>query len=180
MSVAKKHPHRKVVAIAQFELGVSERKARAVVRRHRGRVIERLPAINGFAVKLPARRARALLRNKRVLNATLNARVRLTGVDGGSLATNYPKTIGADKLWAAGITGKGVGVAVIDSGISGDMPDFENAQGNSRITANVIASPDATRPGDDVGHGAHVGKLCTGRCPCRERPSPATRCSRWR
>ena len=136
-------------------------------------MIERLPAINGFAVKLPARRARALLRNKRVLNATLNARVRLTGVDGGSLATNYPKTIGADKLWAAGITGKGVGVAVIDSGISGDVPDFENAQGNSRITANVIASPDATRPGDDVGHGTHVAGIIAGNSFNRPAGDPA-------
>jgi len=162
VSVAKKHPHRKVVAIAQFELGVSERKARAVVRFHHGRVIERLPAINGFAVKLPARQALALLRSKRVLNATLNTRVHSTGVDGGSLATNYPKTIGADKLWAAGITGKGVGVAVIDSGISGGMPDFENADGGSRIVANVIASPGATRPGDEVGHGTHVAGIIAG------------------
>jgi serine protease AprX len=172
-SVAKKHPHRKVVAIAQFEFGVSERKARAVVRFHRGRVIERLPAINGFAIKLPARRARALLRSKRVLNATLNTRVHSTGVDAGSLATNYPKTIGADKLWAAGITGKDVGVAVIDSGIGGDMPDFENADGSSRITANVIASPGATRPGDEVGHGTHVAGIIAGNSFNRDAGDPA-------
>ena len=60
VSVAKKHPRRKVVAIAQFDAGVSERKARALVRSHGGRVTHRLPAINGFAIRLPARRARAL------------------------------------------------------------------------------------------------------------------------
>ena len=83
---------------------------------------DRLPAINGLAIRLPARQARALRRSKQVLNVTLNTRVRSTGVDGGSLATTYPQTVGADKLWAAGITGKGVGVAVIDSGISGACP----------------------------------------------------------
>ena len=171
--MAKQSPNRKVVAIAQFKAGVSERKARALVRSHHGRVTDRLPAINGFAIKLPAREARALRRSKQVLNVTLNTRVRNTGVDGGSLATNYPKTVGADKLWAAGITGKGVGVAVIDSGISGDMPDFKNADGSSRITANVIANPGATRPGDDVGHGTHVAGIIAGNSFNRDAGDPA-------
>ena len=143
------------------------------MRRHRGRVTDRLPAINGLAVKLPARQARKLRRSKRVVNVTLNTRVRITGVGGGSLATNYPKTVGADKLWAAGITGKGVGVAVIDSGINGDMPDFENADGSSRVTANVISAPGATRPGDEVGHGTHVAGIIAGNSFHRNAGDPA-------
>jgi serine protease AprX len=172
-SVARKAPNRTVVAIVQFKRGVSERTARALVRSHHGRVTDRLPSINGFAIKLPAREARALRRNKHVLNLTLNTRVHGTGVDAGSLATTYPKTIGADKLWAAGITGKGVGVAVVDSGINGDMPDFRNADGSSRITANVIANPDATRPGDDVGHGTHVAGIIAGNSFNRDVGDPA-------
>jgi serine protease AprX len=172
-SVAKKHPRRNVVAIAQFEPGVSERKARALVRFHHGRVTDRLPAINGFAIKLPARQARALGRSTRVLNVTLNTPVHSTGVDSGSLATNYPKTVGADKLWATGITGKGVGVAVIDSGINGDMPDFKNADGSSRIAANVIASPGATHPADEVGHGTHVAGIIGGNSFNRDVADPA-------
>ena len=172
-SVARKTPNRKVTAIVQFKRGVSERKARALVRSHHGRVTDRLPSINGFAIRLPARDARALRRSRQVLNLTLNTRVRSTGVDAGSLATNYPKTIGADKLWAAGITGKGVGVAVIDSGISGDMPDFKNADGSSRITANVIANPGATRPGDDIGHGTHVAGIIAGNSFNRDAGDPA-------
>jgi serine protease AprX len=172
-SVARKAPNRTVVAIVQFKRGVSERRARVLVRSHHGRVTDRLPSINGFAIKLPARDARALRRSKLVLNLTLNTRVRSTGVDGGSLATTYPKTVGADKLWAAGITGKGVGVAVVDSGINGDMPDFRNADGSSRITANVIANPDATRPGDDVGHGTHVAGIIAGNSFNRSAGDPA-------
>ena len=134
---------------------------------------DRLPAINGLAIRLPARQARALRRSKQVLNVTLNTRVHSTGVDGGSLATTYPRTVGADKLWAAGITGKGVGVAVIDSGISGDLPDFKNADGSSRITANVIVNPGATRPGDDVGHGTHVAGIIAGNSFNRDLGDPA-------
>jgi serine protease AprX len=161
-ALAKAHPQRKVVAIVQFKPGVSERKARALVRSHHGRVTDRLPAINGFAIKVPARQARALRRGKRIAGVTLNTRVHTTGVDGGSLATDYPKSVGADKLWASGITGKGVGVAVIDSGISGDLPDFKNADGSSRVAANVMVNPGASRPGDDVGHGTHVAGIIAG------------------
>jgi serine protease AprX len=173
VSVAKKHPKRKVVAIAQFKPGTSERRARALVRSHHGRVTDRLPAINGLAIKLPARQARALRASKRVLNVTLDTRVRSTAVGAGSLGTNYPKTVGADKLWAAGITGKGVGVAVIDSGISGDMADFKSADGSSRIRANVIASSGTTRPGDDVGHGTHVAGIIAGNSFNRAATDPA-------
>jgi serine protease AprX len=173
VKLAKKHPTRKVVAIAQFKPGLSERKARALVRRHHGRVTDRLPAINGLAIRVPARQARVLRRSKHVLNVTLNTRVRSTGVDGGSLATTYPQTVGADKLWAAGFTGKGVGVAVIDSGISGSLPDFKNADGSSRITANVIASVGTTRPGDDVGHGTHVAGIIAGNSFNRAAGDPA-------
>ena len=172
-SVAKHFPNRQVVAIAQFKASVSERKARALVRSHHGRVTDRLPSINGFALKLPARQARALRRNRNVLNVTLNTRVRATAIDAGALATNYPKSVGADKAWAAGITGKGIGVAVIDSGINGDMPDFKNADGSSRITANVIASPGATRPGDEVGHGTHVAGIIAGNSFHRDVTDPA-------
>ena len=172
-SVAKRTPNRTVTAIVQFKRGVSERRARTLVRSHRGRVTDRLPSINGFAIRLPAHEARALRRNRQVLNLTLNTHVHGTGVDAGSLATTYPKTIGADKLWAAGITGKGVGVAVVDSGINGDMPDFKNADGSSRVTANVIANPDTTRPGDDVGHGTHVAGIIAGNSFNRDAGDPA-------
>ncbi len=83
-AAAQQTPHRQVVAIAQFKPGVSERAARALVRAHHGRVTDRLPAVNGFAVKLSARDARALRRDRRVLNLTLNTRVRSTESGSGS------------------------------------------------------------------------------------------------
>jgi serine protease AprX len=170
-ATAKKAPNRKVTAIVQFKAKVSARKARAIVRAHHGRVTDRLPAIGGLAVKLSAREARALRGVKQVANVTLNARVHTTAVDAGALGTNFPKTIGADKAWAAGITGKGIGVAVIDSGINGDHPDFKNADGSSRVV-NVIANPGATRPGDEVGHGTHVAGIVAGNSLNREAGDP--------
>jgi serine protease AprX len=165
--LAKKHPNRKVEVIVQFKPGTAPRTKRSIVRARHGRVTSRLPAISGLAVKLKARDAVALRRHKRVRNVTLNTLMRSTaGFDGGKLATTYPKTVGADKLWAAGITGKGVGVAVIDSGISASKPDFKG-----RITANEIVS--ATRSGDDVGHGTHVAGILAGNSFSRSTADPS-------
>lgn len=160
-AAAKRSPNKPVTAIVQFKASVSERAARMAVRAHKGKVTDRLPSVQGFAVRLPATQAKALRAHKRVTNVTLNRRVKTTAFDPALLATNFPKTVGADKAWAAGYTGKGVGVAVIDSGINGDHPDFKAADGSSRVT-NVLANPAATRAGDDVGHGTHVAGIVAG------------------
>ena len=52
-----------------------------------------------------------------------------------------------------GVTGRGVGVAVIDTGVAGQMADFRDANGQTRIVANVVTSPGATTAGDGFGHG---------------------------
>ncbi|HET6550699.1 MAG TPA: S8 family peptidase [Solirubrobacter sp.] len=160
--VAKKAPARKVTAIVQFKPTFKERKAKAIVRRHRGKVTSRVPFIHGLAVKLPAKQARKLARNRHVAGLTLNSRVHSTGLTADQLATSYPKTTRADKLWQRGITGRGVGVAVLDTGIAGDMPDFKDAAGESRIVANVVTAPGAATAGDGFGHGTHVAGIIAG------------------
>jgi serine protease AprX len=160
-SAAKKSPNKSVTAIVQFKSSVSEAKAKKIVKAHKGKITDRLPAVQGFAVKLPAKQARALKKTKGVFNVTLNTKVKSTGVDGKFLATDYPHTTGAVQAWTRGVTGKGVGVAVIDSGISGDIADFKAKDGSSRVT-NVIASPGATTAGDPVGHGTHVAGIIAG------------------
>jgi serine protease AprX len=58
-------------------------------------------------------------------------------------------------------TGNGVGVAVIDTGISGDLPDFV-AGGRSRVIASAVTNPCATTANDEFGHGTHVAGLIAG------------------
>jgi serine protease AprX len=59
-AAAKHSPNRTVVALAQFEPGVSRKQARTIVRAHHGKITNDLAAIHGYAVKLPAKQARAL------------------------------------------------------------------------------------------------------------------------
>ena len=171
-TVARKAPSRKVEAIAQFKPGFAEKKARALVRSHHGRVTGRLPLIHGLAIKLSAKEAAALGRERGVIAVTLNAKVKGQGVNSGKLNTNYPKTIGADKLWQRGITGTGIGVAVIDSGIAGDLVDFKGSDGRSRVVANVVTAPGAQKAGDGLGHGTHVAGIIAGNSFNRDPRDP--------
>jgi subtilisin family serine protease len=72
-----------------------------------------------------------------------------------SLDRSVPQ-IGAPAAWAAGYTGRGVTVAVLDTGIDASHPDFA---GRLAGTMNFTDEPEA---GDIVGHGTHVASILAG------------------
>ena len=86
-----------------------------------------------------------------VREVTGNAAVEPQGVDASKLKTAFPASVNAPQAWnTSGIesTGRGVGVAVIDTGIDSDLADFRDADGSSRVVASAVVNPDATdRPG---------------------------------
>ena len=61
-------------------------------------------------------------------------------------------------------TGTGVGVAVIDTGIAGDLPDFRDSDNpeRSRVVASAVTNPCAHDASDHFGHGTHVAGLIAG------------------
>ncbi len=65
--------------------------------------------------------------------------------------------IGAPAAWEAGYTGKGVKIAVLDSGIDANHPDFAKKILDSRDFSD---SPDGVE--DTVGHGTHVASIAAG------------------
>lgn len=82
-----------------------------------------------------------------------------------------PESIGAYAAYAAGETGNGVGVAVIDSGITYTNCDYVSPQctGNSRLPAqmsfvsNLSGTWIAPNDGEDYfGHGSHVASIIAG------------------
>ena len=78
------------------------------------------------------------------------------------LAQPMIHAIRADRAWYR-TTGRGVGVAVIDTGIAGDIPDFQTPGWNgSRVIASAVTNPCATDATDDYGHGTHVAGLIAG------------------
>ena len=91
------------------------------------------------------------------------------------------QSIRADQVWAGGITGKGVGVAILDSGINGLNPDVAygtKTVANVKFTLQFQYLTDDTtslpRPGGELyvenltntdntgGHGTHVAGIAAG------------------
>jgi serine protease AprX len=78
------------------------------------------------------------------------------------LAQPMISSVRANKAWYR-TTGRGVGVAVIDTGIAGDLVDFQTPgwQG-SRVIASAVTNPCARDANDHYGHGTHVAGLIAG------------------
>lgn len=149
--------------IVQLRAGVSAAAGRSAVRTAHGSVTGSLPIIRGLAVRLPVGGPAALRRDPRIAAVSLNARVRAqrSGVSAARLATAYPYSAGAAPAWPLA-TGRGVGVAVIDTGIDGTRRDFADATGASRVVASVVTNPDAKTAADTYGHGTHVAGIIAG------------------
>lgn len=162
-------------AIVQLRPGAGDVVLRAVT------VKQRLPLIRGAVVRAPRAVLRALARDPRVKAVSPNARVRSVGrpvrvgpptwSSGASdrglhrgrpedLATSFNQSIRADQAWQQGATGAGAAVAVLDTGIAGDLPDF-----GGRVVASAVVNADATTAGDGYGHGTHVAGLVAGDAP---------------
>ncbi|MFD4509942.1 S8 family serine peptidase [Streptomyces sp. NPDC058457] len=83
------------------------------------------------------------------------AHVWLDGVRKASLDKSVPQ-IGAPTAWKAGYTGKGVKIAVLDTGVDTTHPDLKDQVIESK---NFSAAADAT---DHFGHGTHVASIAAG------------------
>ncbi|CAM5418917.1 Peptidase S8 OS=Streptomyces alboniger OX=132473 GN=CP975_22155 PE=3 SV=1 [Streptomyces alboniger] len=79
----------------------------------------------------------------------------LDGVREASLDKSV-KQIGADKAWAAGYDGKGVKIAVLDTGVDATHPDLKDQVVAAK---NFSTSADAE---DRYGHGTHVASTAAG------------------
>ncbi|MGZ4196396.1 MAG: S8 family peptidase [Solirubrobacteraceae bacterium] len=177
-TLAARHPNRVVEAIVQFKAGVTAAAQRADVARVSGRVTGTLHIINGVAAKLTASAAGKLAASGDVHAVSMNSAIAPQDTpDGSDLDTTFNQTLGAPALWhfGAGLTGRGVGVAVIDTGIDGNLPDFRGASGNSRVIATAVTNPDANTVMDTYGHGTHVGGLIAGNSQYRNFTDPRRR-----
>jgi serine protease AprX len=159
--------------IVQFQAGVPATQQRALVRAAGGAVTRDLHLIRALGVRLPAGAQARLAHASGVDAVTPNAAAsvdhggRWEEFAPGELATTFVQSTRADKAWTqptSPATGAGVAVAVVDTGIAGDLPDFQvsSSDPTSRVIASVVTHPDATTATDRYGHGTHVAGLVAG------------------
>ncbi|MFE2511510.1 S8 family peptidase [Streptomyces naganishii] len=130
--------------------------ARAGVRSS-GTLRRTLTALNADAVQTPDTDTHALWKavTDGQKTAAGIAHIWLDGVRKASLDKSVPQ-IGAPAAWKAGYTGKGVKIAVLDTGVDATHPDLKTQVIAAR---NFSAATDAK---DHYGHGTHVASIAAG------------------
>ncbi|MEU9407497.1 S8 family serine peptidase [Streptomyces sp. NPDC048281] len=116
-----------------------------------------LTSLDADAVQTPARQAaglwQAVTDGDRAASGV--AHVWLDAVRVAAADPNVTQ-IGAPTAWKAGYTGKGVKIAVLDTGIDTQHPDLK---GQVVASKNFSTSPDLK---DRIGHGTHVASIAAG------------------
>jgi subtilisin family serine protease len=148
---------------------------RAAVRAHQQRALDALPAasfalgrryesVNGFSGRAQRAAIEALLRHDGTAFVYLDGRVRATLQQGAGL-------VGASAAHAGGVTGSGVRVAVLDSGIDTDHPHLADDLVAQQCFCDNHPSPNRgccpnrkttqANAEDDEGHGTQVSGVIT-------------------
>lgn len=166
-SAARHDPQVSVIVREDARAGAEPER---LVRRLDGRVGRQIGIINGFAATVPSSRLAALRAGRGVHSVTLNRRVRLAGEingwdqshdDGSIWAAN--ESTGLHEMWAKGYTGKGVDVALIDSGV---VP-VNGLRTSGKIVYGADLSFESQAPHlrhlDTFGHGTHLAGIIAGR-----------------
>ncbi len=158
--------------------GESLETVRAAVLGSGGEITHELGVISGVAATLTAGQLADLRESGLALrfyeNGTVETAAKGGGGKGGgstngggnytAINTHYAQLVNADDLHSMGITGAGIGIAVLDTGLwKHDGIRYDTA-GNTRLKAlyNAITDSESSSPlsGDDpAGHGSHVASI---------------------
>jgi serine protease AprX len=121
-----------------------------------GRTLRRLPIIDGLVLEIPNQAIAALASNPRVERVSLDRSV-------GATMEITSGTVGAtDVRQQLGYDGRGVNVAVIDSGAWSGHDDLTDDAGSSRVDGFVDFVNGGAAAYDDYGHGTHVAGIVAG------------------
>jgi serine protease AprX len=131
-------------------MGVLDDQVTAFAADNNAQVLEKYDSINGVALKLPGGNSDRLkeLKNVKYVEKDITFKAYLDDATG---------IMGIPQVWDMGYTGKGVKVAVIDTGIDATHPDLKGKVVEWKDLINGKAAPY-----DDYGHGTHCAGIIGG------------------
>ena len=147
------------VSVIVQSVGGSDQ-ARDAVESVGGRVTRDLDIVGGVSAELPQRSLPALRADQRVWNVTPNDKVGFHGGADTEVTHRIQKVVGSNKLWASGITGRGVTVGLLDTGVYAAHPDLAGRViCGADLTAEAGTAADCQ---DTFGHGTFMAGLIAG------------------
>jgi serine protease AprX len=146
-----------VNVIVQYRVPPSQKNFAKVAAKG-GMLQQNLPFIKGAAFTVKGSTVAALAKDSNVAYISLDRTVWATA----TVTDLYDQAVLAPYAWSKNFTGSGIGVAVIDSGITAGR-DFTLANGaGSRIVYNQNFASGPNTAGDLYGHGTHVAGILAG------------------
>lgn len=134
-----------------------------------GSVKEELDLINGFSADVDPAKLQDIFKNvPEEVNITLDSKMKIptpilptdpqdeANLSFDILLNKTTKLLNVDKLWEKGLTGYGIGIAIVDTGV------YPHKDLNGRILAMNDQIGNKTKPYDDHGHGTHVAGIAAG------------------
>ncbi|HWC13547.1 MAG TPA: S8 family peptidase [Actinomycetota bacterium] len=128
-----------------------------------GEVTTPLPIVDGVSARVPTASLSELRARPGVVQVTRNRKVSFEAKSGGTVNKNAwvspPKVLRSDSLWKSKITGKGISVALIDTGV------YAHADLSGRVVCGADLSHEsgtAANCADTFGHGTFMAGLIAG------------------
>lgn len=149
----------KIVSVIVQGFNNSSEAAQAV-RAVGGKVTRDLPIVKGVSADVPVDALSLLEANSSIFQVTPNEKVGFQGTaDGTEITHRIQKVVRANKGWAEGITGRGVTVGLLDTGVY-NHPDLAG-----RVICGADLTAEAGTPAecqDTFGHGTFMAGLIAG------------------
>lgn len=133
------------------------------VRRHFGRALGIYDNVDMLTVELPANQVETLVKDDRIRSVSPDRGVSASATYDSHVRRASGVAAALSQKPLAGLTGKGVGIAIIDTGVQTDhfaLAASKAASGPGFVNVSLVTGDSSTA--DAYGHGTHVACLAAG------------------